>query len=93
MRTITLHLDDEQFTTLYSMAESFKATNTNPSSEDAVTTMFQQIHDECESQANGIERNAVRTAAKQMMEMRNSPDMYLIKAGVNGMIETLKNNS
>lgn len=86
-------MNDVQFVTLYSMMQTIIQGNPSADGED-IMAMFRQIHEECESRADDIERDAVRTVAKQMIDMSDTPDMYIMKAGLSGMMENLfKKNS
>lgn len=88
MRSVTLILPDDQFAELYAFSKSFVATNQD---ESPFADLMKNVHDQCDDQATDDERDFLNVQIKTMLPVftEDSPEKYLAKAGLNGLLEKL----
>lgn len=88
MRRIVLTLNDEKFIELYAMTKSFVRNNDN---SNALADLMGDIHDQCELWASESEREHVNEAVENVAQVlqTDSPDLYLAKAGMSGLMDQI----
>lgn len=91
MRRIFLDMDSEEFLELYSLAKSYSTASADP--ELPISRLMEKIVDQCEPRTTPRERKSVEENVAKVLQVFNSdsPDLYLLKAGMSGLSEQVNN--
>jgi hypothetical protein len=89
MKAVTLLLEDDAIIELYTMSACARCSDNQPDS--AIKDLMETIYAVCDPMLSDEIKAQVQRSVDQIKEFvtTDSPDLYLLKAGAEGMIEKL----
>jgi len=94
MTRIVLDLSDAAFFELYGLTEGYFAVN-DGTDGSVITELMKQINEKCVKAASPEVQLAMAEKLEQVVPLfvEDSPDLYLAKAGLQGLAEKLDENN